>query len=198
MDGIETALIKIINNELLYGCLKPNFGLFNGKMGLSIFLYHCSQFLHNTLLSEFAGEILDEVLSNLHDKIDYSFYNGLSGIAWGIEYLAMNDYIELCGNEVFIDIDRKFMGINLDYIDDISLETGILGIKTYIDLHLKNGHNKEYGISKEYIDKLDFKSNGITYSIKDVWNCILNNSSYGKYSWQNGLSIIFENNDEVQ
>lgn len=36
------------------------------------------------------------------------------------------------------------------------------------------------------------------HSIKDVWNYILNNRFYRKYSWQNGLSIIFENNDKVQ
>lgn len=60
-------------------------GLFSGKTGLSILLFHASRYFQHPELEQTAGALLDDVIEESGRIISLDFGNGLSGIAWGIK-----------------------------------------------------------------------------------------------------------------
>ena len=63
---------------------------------------------------------------------------GLCGIGWGIEYLIQNGFMEGDSNEILTEIDKKVMERDLRRIKDLSLETGLMGISSYINIRINN------------------------------------------------------------
>lgn len=94
---------NLINFVLLhsYSLTKP--GLLFGKSGTALCLFESSRFLECEKLDEYGLELLQEAMaSELHD---YSFQNGKAGIAWVVNYLIKNQFIdanlkELYGDEI--------------------------------------------------------------------------------------------------
>lgn len=54
-------------------------------------------------------EILLKRIVNPMTKYLSVFSNGLSGIGWGIEYLAQHQFVELSADETLQEIDNKVM-----------------------------------------------------------------------------------------
>ena len=62
-------LQRIANHLVINSIFLDNFGLFYGKMGIVIFFYHYSRYTNNPIYEEFAGELLDEIFEEIHDKL---------------------------------------------------------------------------------------------------------------------------------
>lgn len=186
----KEMLSQIVNKELFHSCLSKNIGLYSGKMGFAIFLYHYSQFTDNTLFAEFAGELIDEVCESIYNGISLSFCNGLSGIGWGLEHLAKNHFIEIDDNSIFEDINYKILEVNPDNFRDCSLATGLEGISTYVHAHISATRLGKNYFPFTFIHSLDRKCSPKTENI--VWNEILNKKNIHKLSWQNGLKILLQ------
>lgn len=63
-------------------------GLFYGKMGLVIFLFHYAQIFGDKFYEYIADGLLDLVFENLDDRSALDYADGLAGIGVGIEYLV--------------------------------------------------------------------------------------------------------------
>lgn len=143
-------LERIANHLVINSSFLSNLGLFHGKMGIVIFFYHYSRYLNNPIYEEFAGELLDEIFEEIHDKLPIDFENGYLGIGWGIEYLAYLKFIDGNTNEILEDIDTKIMERDIRRISDKSLETGLEGLFHYVLFRLYNNRQANNLFDKPY------------------------------------------------
>ena len=90
---MKEELQKIANTLLLYSYHIDPIGLFNGKMGIALYLYRYARYADCKYYSEFADELLDKVLDSInHSSPD--FESGISGVGWCINYLMKNENVE--------------------------------------------------------------------------------------------------------
>lgn len=149
---MKEELQKIANTLLLYSYHIDPVGLFNGKMGIALYLYRYARYADCKYYSEFADELLDKVLDSInHSSPD--FESGISGIGWCLNYLMKNEYVEGDPNDVLLNVDKRvFSQLSCNPI------TSMLGQGIYLLERLKD--NRELEI---HIDQLlDFCIKGIS------------------------------------
>jgi glycosyltransferase involved in cell wall biosynthesis len=123
----QIAHYLLINNQSV-----TNIGIIEGRMSIVIFLFHYSKYIGQDLYYEFAENILDNLLSELHVGQSIWFLSGLSGIGWAIEYLYQNGFIEGNTNEILKEFDEKIMELDPLNVRDFSLNHGLGGIVLYL------------------------------------------------------------------
>ena len=186
----EILLKRIANHQMLHGSFCGDPGILNGKMGVVIFFFHYARHTGNTLYEVFAGEMLDEVLEDLHDEVPIRFSNGLSGIGWGIEYLAQHQFVELSADEALQEIDNKVMERDLLRMKDVSWETGAQGIAAYVDMRLCHSANELSSFDGAYLQVLR-KVCPEVQSWKSIWEKVLQTDfKEEELSWKHGLRIL--------
>lgn len=124
-------LIRISNHLILHSSYLKHLGLVNGKMGVVIFFFHYARYTGNSLYERYAEDLFDELYEEIHKDISVHFRDGLCGIAWGIEYLVHEQFIEGDTDGSLADIDRMIMQTDPRRLIDYSLETGLEGIVCY-------------------------------------------------------------------
>lgn len=97
----------ILDNLIIDTCFLHDLSLYTGKMGISIFFYRYGKCMDNSLYTNFANELVDEIYEDIDDNIPVKFENGLAGIGWGIDYLFKNSFVEGNVNDVLVSIDDK-------------------------------------------------------------------------------------------
>lgn len=108
-------------------------GLFYGRMGLVIFLFHFSRLYKDIFYHYIAENILESILDNLNQETPLDYSNGLLGIGTAIEYLLLNDFITGDPDEILEDFDRLINNaINIPS-EDTSLESGLRGWIRYLE-----------------------------------------------------------------
>lgn len=80
-------------------------GLFNGKTGIAILMYHGSRFFRSALMESVADALIDDIIEEIQHINSLAFTKGLSGIAWGLNHLMCNGFIEFDAT-CFQDLDR--------------------------------------------------------------------------------------------
>ncbi|MDR3046572.1 MAG: hypothetical protein LBU51_03035 [Bacteroidales bacterium] len=123
---------KAIHHLLLKSCFLRDLGLFHGKMGISLFFYHYSQYTANPVYSDFAGDLLDDIWKNIHNRMPDTFESGLTGLAWGIEYLIQNNFVSGNGNEICEEIDERVMSLDPCRITPKFIEKELEGFLHYV------------------------------------------------------------------
>ena len=123
---------------LFFGSYLRNIGLFDGKMGLMIFLFHYARHSGNSLYEDFAMELFEDIGRDISVATPVGLGNGLCGIGWGILYLSQNGFIEDNTNEILEEIDERIMEYDLARMKDLSLENGFQGIALYLTERLKD------------------------------------------------------------
>lgn len=136
--SITTFLNRISNHLIINTLLLKNIGLYHGKMGIAIFFYHYSRYSNNSLFSDFANLLIDNIIEEIHNKMYYDLEDGLCGIGWGIEYLISNGFIEGDSSEILFDIDQMIMERDILRVTDFSIMTGLGGIFTYYSYRVQN------------------------------------------------------------
>jgi hypothetical protein len=139
----DNLLERIANHLIMNASFLPDLGLYHGKMGIVIFFAHYARYTGETLYDDFAGELLDEIYEEIHDKISIYFESGLCGIGWGIEYLLENDFIEGDSDDILSEIDMKIMERDLRRIKDLSFRTGLEGVSCYILKRINSSYRKK-------------------------------------------------------
>ena len=165
-----------ISYLILYSSFLNNLGLLNGKMGISIFFYHYATFTGCKRYHRFADELINELYSEISYNSPIDFANGLCGIAWGISYIKIHNFVEV-DNDVLDELDEKIMEIDTERIKDYSLERGLAGFGYYAMSRYCSQSSKTK-ITKDYIEKL------LSALLKNQDNdCIdiYNNYKIGKY-----------------
>ncbi|MDR1406964.1 MAG: hypothetical protein LBJ23_02800 [Tannerella sp.] len=127
---------RIVRHLVLFSSFISNIGLYHGKTGIVLSLFHYARFTGNTLYEEFAGELLDEICEDMPKNMPIDFENGLCGIGWGIEYLLQNNFAEGDSNVILTSIDRRIMDRDIRRISDRSFPAGLDGISCYINKRL--------------------------------------------------------------
>jgi len=85
-----------------------SYSLLNGRMGLAVFFYEYSRYRKDESYAAFADYILDEIIDEIDNiPVLYDLYNGISGIAWGIQYLIDRNFVEGSADEILSDFDKK-------------------------------------------------------------------------------------------
>lgn len=150
----DEILLRIARLLMLHGSFTNNLGLIHGKMGIIIFFYHLSRYTGNKIFGDFAGEMIDEIYVEIHDHYPSNFENGLSGIAWGIEYLIQEKFVEADSNEVLEDLDKIIFEWDVRKVSDFSLETGLGGIARYVIARCIGKPKEKIIIPADYISDL--------------------------------------------
>lgn len=83
MGKVDEALLKrIADHQMLHGSFRRDLGVLNGKMGIVLFFFHYARYTGRVLYEDFAGEMLEEVIQELHSDLPIRFpmvYVGLAG-----------------------------------------------------------------------------------------------------------------------
>jgi len=212
---MRKQLLSIANHLLLHTSFMTNLGLFYGKMGSVLFFVHYAKYTNNSIYDDFAGEILDEIYEDIHTEMPVYFSNGLSGIAWGIEYLLQQGYMEGESDEVLSDLDTKIMKWDPLRISDFTFETGLEGIAWYVLSRLTSPRSGSIPFDDRYLRDLKtacqsskqnselpegvvallqyMESQKVAYSFDDILEKIVLLSSKKRkeeLSWQAGLKIL--------
>lgn len=147
---------KLIHHLMLKSVELKNPGLLDGKMGLSIFFFHYARFADNDVYEELAGDLIDELLENIHQDLPITFASGLSGIAWGVEYLIKNGFVEGKSNEICEELDKKIIIADPRRFEDYSLEIGLMGMIHYVLARLGSAINQQVTIPFDKVYLQDF------------------------------------------
>lgn len=107
-------------------------------MGIVIFFFHYARYMNNIIYENYAYDLLGEIYEDIDDDITFSFENGLCGIGWGILYLIENGFVKGEPNEILSDLDKRIMELNLMFITDLSIKTGLKGVLLYIKRRVEN------------------------------------------------------------
>jgi hypothetical protein len=121
-----------ISTLLLRSLFVKDIGLFHGKMGIALFFYHYSKHTGNVVYSDYAGDLLDDIWENLHNRLPDTFESGLTGIAWGIEYLIQNNFVVGSGNEICEEIDARIMLLDPRRMTSKFIEKELEGFLHYV------------------------------------------------------------------
>jgi hypothetical protein len=144
-------LQRIARYLMLHGSFCNNIGLLNGKTGIAVFFYHYARYTKKRIYDDFAGELFDEIYKDIHVNIPVNFKDGLCGIAWGVEYLIRNKFVEGNSNDILEDLDKRIMEWDVRRITDCSLETGLSGIACNVISRMENREKYLFFISQDYI-----------------------------------------------
>ena len=129
---VENVLLQIANTILLNAGKVQVVGLFDGKMGIVLFLYHYSEINGNKVYSDFADQLLDDVLDwiNKH-TLPVNFAHGLIGISWGICYLIEKRIID-ADTDILEEMETLFgKNDHSDFVDDINSDPPFLSKGIY-------------------------------------------------------------------
>lgn len=165
-DKIDKELKQIANHLMINSSFLSNLGLFHGKMGIILFFAHYARYTKNSLYDDFAGELLDEVFEDIHAGLSLDLENGLAGIGWGLLHLLKNQFVTGDPDEILMDIDSKFLEVNLLRIRDLSLERGLEGYLCYLQERLSMTQSPLF--DTEYIN--DFQKVLSSYSSNITFN----------------------------
>lgn len=157
-------------------------GLWNGQMGIAVFLYHYSRITQNKEYDIIAGDILDTIYEKIDYTIPYDYYSGMAGIGAGIEYLIQNNFLEGDADEVLHEFDRFLYAIiSSRNCNSVSIRDGICGLGYYFYLRLKPRHLDQDNLRMlknklqivYIIDWLEYFINRTTLSNQEIYDIYL-------------------------
>lgn len=109
-------------------------GLYRGKTGALLALHAAKTTLPNSslkLVEKLMGQLQDDIADNV-DTADYTFSNGVFGIAWGIGTLFERQYLSEDENSVMNTFDDELYKLVIARkLTTFDLETGIMGRVIY-------------------------------------------------------------------
>lgn len=110
----RNILNQIANTIFINIQHQENSGLLNGKTGTILFLYNYARYTNNEMYSELAGELIDQISEILNKHADKSFFNGLAGIAYGVDYIVKKKFVKIDENDgdILEDIDSELSQMN--------------------------------------------------------------------------------------
>lgn len=152
----EILLQRISRYLIINSSSIENIGLYHGKMGIVLFFALYGRYINNKLFIEFAETLLDEIYEEINSETTIYFESGLSGIAWGIEYLVQKQLMFGDTDEILEDINNQIIDKLPRNINDYSLKKGVTGIEYYFFIHLSS-KTKERSLSYQFLqNKLEF------------------------------------------
>ncbi len=110
-------LIKKLANTVIANLHNTaGIGLFDGKMGIAIFLYEYARYSKRDIYNDVAGQLLDDIYSQVSLKVSPNLLEGSAGIGWGLCYLLQHQFIEGDPDEVLHDLDEHLLNQPLELL----------------------------------------------------------------------------------
>lgn len=151
---------KLLNLLILHSADCPScVGLLTGQMGIVLTIARYARIKGMAELETIADTLLENVLARAASLRNIGFASGLSGICWGIEYLIQHGILPGSGDEICKKVDNHIMKNKISNMDDLSLETGTLGLWYYVWARIQGNLREMQPLpfSKEYLsDWFDF------------------------------------------
>lgn len=117
-------------------------GLFYGKMGVAVFLFHYASVYQDEYYENVAMNLISSVFSQIHAETSIDYADGLSGIGCAIEYLHQNEFIEGDIDEILADLDVLFDQVLYDSRKRQDVRDNLWGLIRYYRFRL-SGKSKE-------------------------------------------------------
>ena len=204
MKTLSRKLKEIIDNQILNGSFSTDQSLLNGRMGLSLFFFHCSRLLHNRFYEDFAGELLEDICLHLPFDLAVDFADGFCGIGWAVEYMRRQGFVEGDTNEILKEIDGKVMERDLRCTADTSFEHGLEGIVSYVRARLDSPRREsnELPFDTDYLEDLKnaCQRTGVDWQSEDyipekVWKRVVDwwrqEAAIAEvYNWKRGIPLL--------
>lgn len=128
---IKKDLQQIIDMLMLNGTLTECPGLVHGKMGIAIFFFHYAQYTNNMLFADYAIDLIDEILNQLHVNSRANYKKGIAGIGVGFDYMIRNNFLDI-EDDICEDFDsRMYRAVKYDPWQDFSQYNGLTGYGRY-------------------------------------------------------------------
>lgn len=108
-------ILKQITNTIFINIQhQESLGLLNGKTGTTLFLYNYARYTSNEMYSDLADELVDQIYESLNKHADKNFFNGLAGIAYGVDYIVKNKFVEVdeSDGDILEEIDYELSQMN--------------------------------------------------------------------------------------
>jgi len=139
---VKAQLNNMVNLIIQKSEFCPHNGLLNGKMGLCVFLYHYARFTNDQTISALAEDLVNSVYDQIAKTRLHGLENGITGIAWGLHHLAVNNFVEADLDDVLHDADKI-------YTNNVEQSGGFLndewfGIGLYVLLRLKSNNIEKW------------------------------------------------------
>ena len=196
MGKVDEALLKrIADHQMLHGSFRRDLGVLNGKMGIVLFFFHYARYTGRVLYEDFAGEMLEEVIQELHSDLPIRFSDGLCGIGWGVEYLIQNAFIAGDSDEILEDLDQKIMEWDPRRATDLSFESGLEGVAWFSSCRLKTTVRNRMPFDQVYLSELEMavqqKGLRMRLELDDVFVRVIDIGNIEEeVSWKYGLKMI--------
>ncbi|MBV4192445.1 hypothetical protein O1432_17600 [Bacteroides fragilis] len=196
MGKVDEALLKrIADHQMLHGSFRRDLGVLNGKMGIVLFFFHYARYTGRVLYEDFAGEMLEEVIQELHSDLPIRFSDGLCGIGWGVEYLIQNAFIAGDSDEILEDLDQKIMEWDPRRATDLSFESGLEGVACYVSSRLKSTVRNRMPFDQVYLSELEMavqqKGLRMRLELDDIFVRVIDTGNIEEeVSWKYGLKMI--------
>ena len=157
------SIAEIVCNEKL-----SNSGISVGKMGYIIWLSIYSRIYTNTKVKEKIKELWCDIQHAFEQRLlPMNFKNGLLGIGWGLIFLKELGLIEDNLEEFLSEIDKKIGYINIEEMDDYSIDFGLGGIVLYVNARIQS-LKSHFGIMPNFGERVFSKlSSKIQESLND-------------------------------
>lgn len=123
---------RIINHIILHSFFMKEIGLFHGKIGIAVVLYHYARYMKDPHYDKIAGTLLEDVLESIPNDINIGLENGISGIGWAVCHLLNNNFVEGDAREILQQIDKRVLEYEPLRMYDYSLKNGLEGIAVYL------------------------------------------------------------------
>lgn len=136
---MDTELRKIADYLLLKSPYIQDVGLFHGKMGIVVSLYAYANKYGDSLLEDYAWDLLQQIYEEVHTDMPIGLENGLTGTGYGTSLLCKLGLVECDLNAVLEDVDTKIMERDPRRISDFSVRSGVGGLLLYLALRQSTG-----------------------------------------------------------
>ena len=136
----------LLNRLVLHSMDNPDaVGLLAGQTGVLITIARYARATGMSELETVADALFENVSAKASRMREISFAYGLSGICWGVEYLAQSGIMPGPADEICSAIDGHIMKHPLEAVEGFSLETGLGGLWQYVRARIQG--NLKAGLS---------------------------------------------------
>lgn len=128
-------ILRLIANTIVANLANTeSIGLFDGKMGLCLFLYKYARLSGSGIYEDIASDLLDDIFAKLKPRMSPSTMDGLAGMGYGLAMLLREGLIESDPDEnVLQDIDEALLrNIKQPFMQEISFPVPLYSSGIYL------------------------------------------------------------------
>lgn len=177
-------LSKIIKALTINGNFVDSLGLGDGKMGIALLFFNYYRNFQKTDYEKYANNLLEDIYEQITIKTSLDFTSGLTGIGWGIEYLAKSNFIEGDTDEILDEIDKA---VNSKLITQGDVSSFKLSDQSGYDFYL-NARKHDVKLALKDLRSF-FRLPGTGLDIFSV-KFLVESGNYGLFSGLAGIGLL--------